>query len=163
MIKETRPGKLKNWLVIFDDQISSNLIRRQDKDPTLRNFFCVGRHFNISQVWMLQRFRGTIDVTCRDQFTDIAVFRTPGKQSLEDLLADYDESTLERKEGARQMMRWYQEAIRDNDDHGCMVIHVLRNWGQGRIERGLGTGKFFDAGDQTKKEDDGQADCSCTS
>lgn len=42
------------------------------------------------------------------------------------------------------MMRWYQEAIRDSDDHGCMVIHILKNWGNGRIERGLGTGVFFD-------------------
>jgi hypothetical protein len=50
---------------------------------------------------MLQRFKGSIDVTCRDQFTDIAIFRTPGKGSLQDLLEDYDESPLERKEGAK--------------------------------------------------------------
>jgi hypothetical protein len=25
-----------------------------------------------------------------------------------------------------------------------MVIHILKNWGQGRIERGLGTEMFFD-------------------
>jgi hypothetical protein len=48
MIKEITPGKLKNWLVIFDDQISSTLIKRQDSDPALKNIFCVGRHYNIS-------------------------------------------------------------------------------------------------------------------
>jgi hypothetical protein len=74
-IKERAPTKLKNWLIIFDDQISSNLIKRQEKDPALKNLFCVGRHYAISQVWMLQRFRGTLDPTCRDQFTMISVFK----------------------------------------------------------------------------------------
>jgi hypothetical protein len=46
-IKENRPQDLHNWMLFFDDQISSNLIKRQDKDPTLKNVFCVGRHFNI--------------------------------------------------------------------------------------------------------------------
>jgi hypothetical protein len=42
------PEQLKPWLVIFDDQISSGLIKRQDKDPTLKDLFCVGRHYAIS-------------------------------------------------------------------------------------------------------------------
>ena len=99
-------SKLKNWLVVFDDQISNNLIKKQD-NPILKNLFCVGRHFSISQVWMLQRFRGSIDVTCRDQFTDLAVFRVPGKKALGEFLDDYDESPLERKEGSKQMLEWY--------------------------------------------------------
>lgn len=46
-IKDTQPSKMKNWLVIFDDQISSNLIKKST-DPTLKNIFCVGRHYGIS-------------------------------------------------------------------------------------------------------------------
>ena len=46
-IKEWAPGKLKNWIALFDDQISNNLIKKQE-NPVLKNFFCVGRHFNIS-------------------------------------------------------------------------------------------------------------------
>lgn len=41
---------------------------------------------------MLQRFKSTIDPTCRDQFTDIAIFRQGNKKALiDDLLRDYDE------------------------------------------------------------------------
>lgn len=94
-----------------------------------KNFFCVGRHYAISQVWMLQRFKGNLDVTCRDQFTDIVLFRVPGKSSLQDLLEDYDESPLDKKEGSKMMLHWYHDAIKDNEDHGCMTIHIMKNWG----------------------------------
>lgn len=64
IVKETDPEFLQQWVVILDDQISDKII--SSKDPALINAFTVGRHFNISMVVMLQRFRGTMNVTMRD-------------------------------------------------------------------------------------------------
>jgi len=145
MIKDTRPKELHNWLIFFDDQISSNLIKRQDKDPTLKNLFCVGRHYNIWQCWALQRFRATLDPTCRDQFTQIAIFRQGNKQALRDLLADYDESpNLNPKESLDELYRAYLDAVADQDGHGALVINVLTAYGDGRLQKNLGGVVFYD-------------------
>lgn len=96
-VKEYSVEKLHNWLVILDDQISDKVIA--SKDETLIKLFCVGRHFSIGMVMMLQRFRGTMNCTMRDQFTRICIFKQGNKKSLLDLLADYEESPLDHKQG----------------------------------------------------------------
>lgn len=68
----------------------------------------MGRHYGISQVWMLQRFKSTLDPTCRDQFTDLAIFRQGNKQALIDLLKDYDETpSIDWKNTVAQLYDWY--------------------------------------------------------
>jgi hypothetical protein len=81
----------------MDDQISDKVI--SSKDETLIKLFCVGRHFSIGMVVMLQRFKGSINCTMRDQFTRICIFKQGNKVSLLDLLADYEESPLSAREG----------------------------------------------------------------
>lgn len=100
---------------------------------------------------MLQRFRGTIDPTCRDQFTMISIFKQGNKKGLLDLLQDYDESPEEdHKVGLRNLFQSYLESVEENDGHGAFTIHVLKSHGSGRLERGLGSGKYFDS--ESKKE-----------
>ena len=38
----------------------------------------------------------------------------------------------------------YQDAIAKDSNHGCFVIHVMKHVGEGRYERGLGSGWFYD-------------------
>lgn len=56
----------------------------------MKDLFCVGRHYNISQVWMLQRFKNNLDPSCRDMFTIICIFRLAGMKAIKEFLEDYD-------------------------------------------------------------------------
>ena len=51
-----------------------------------------------------------MNVTMRDQFTKICIFMQGNKQSLLDLLADYDESDLDKKRGLQFMYDCYKDA-----------------------------------------------------
>lgn len=89
---------------------------------------------------MLQRFKSSLDPTCRDQFTDIAVFKQGNKKALLELLADYDESPeRDHKKSLEELYSHYIDAVNQNDGHGCFVIHVLEQYGKGRLENGLGS------------------------
>jgi len=88
---------LKPYLVIFDDQISSSLLT--SKNSTLINLACIGRHYLISTVLGIQRYKSVINPIVRDQFTRICIFKQGNKRSLLDLLSDYDESDLDVKQG----------------------------------------------------------------
>lgn len=80
---------MKNWLILYDDQIGSPALL--EKNQTMLSLFTVGRHYMISQIVLLQRFRAVISVTMRDQFTVIALGRLAGKKSTNDILDDLDE------------------------------------------------------------------------
>ena len=61
------------------------------KNPLLMRLFAVGRHYNISQVVLMQRFKSILDATLRDQFTILCLGRLAGKKTTEELLDDLDE------------------------------------------------------------------------
>ena len=75
----------------------------------------------------------------------IAVFKQGKKKVLSDLLSDYDEDdSKDHGEGLKQLMRWYNESVKDDEGHGCFVINVLVGWGHGRFQRGLKGENYFD-------------------
>jgi len=70
-----------------------------------------------------------------------------------DLLADYEESPLNAKEGLDYIYACYKDAIEREDGHGCLTINVLTSFGQGRLEIGIGSNQFYDKNLPGKQEE----------
>ena len=62
-----------------------------------------------------------------------------------DILKDYNELRGSNHKGnIAQLFDWYEDAIQSESGHGAFVIYALRSYGEGKYEKNLGSGDFYD-------------------
>ena len=132
-------------MVVFDDQITSDVITK--KKSSLTKFLTMGRHCNISVIFMLQQYKGNLSPVLRDNMNIVCIGNLSSQEQIEMILNCYSAHLgSNRREALGNLMKWYETAVSANDHRGYLCVHTYTPFGKGRFENQLGSGVFFDEG-----------------